>query len=71
MLLGTVFLLFLTVFFIILIVAQWKIFEKAEQPGWACLIPIYGTLVLLKIVGKPGWWFVWMFIPIVNFVFII
>lgn len=53
---------------IVLIVAQWKIFEKAGQPGWACLIPIYSFYVLLKIVGKPGWWLLLMLVPIVNLI---
>lgn len=41
---------------VVYVVAQWKIYEKAGQPGWAILIPIYNFYILLKIVGKPGWW---------------
>lgn len=53
---------------VILIIAWWKVFTKAGQPGWACLIPIYNLYILLKIAGKPGWWIVLYLIPIVNFV---
>jgi len=56
---------------LILIVAQWRIFEKAGQPGWACIIPIYGTLVLLRIIGKPWWWLLMMIIPFVNIIYAI
>ena len=56
---------------VVLIAAQWKIFEKAGQPGWACLIPIYNIYILLKIVGKPGWWLIMFIIPVVNFIFAI
>ena len=56
---------------LILIVAQWRIFEKAGQPGWACIIPIYSTLVLLRIIGKPWWWLLMMLIPFVNLVYAI
>lgn len=56
---------------IIMIAAGWKVYEKAGQPGWASIIPIYGTLVLLKIIGKPWWWLLMMLIPLVNIVFII
>jgi hypothetical protein len=49
----------------------WKLFEKAGQPGWAALIPIYNAIVLLKIVGKPTWWIILFIIPVVNYVFII
>jgi hypothetical protein len=34
-----------------------KIFTKAGQPGIAGFIPIWNMLVLLKIAGKPMWWF--------------
>jgi len=46
----------------------WKIFEKAGRPGWAAIIPIYNVIVLLEIVGRPIWWVVLLFIPIVNVV---
>lgn len=50
------------------IVSLWKVFTKAGQPGWAVLIPIYNAYVLCKIGGKPGWWVILLFIPIVNIV---
>jgi len=53
---------------ILVLIAQWQIFQKANQPGWACIIPIYNIIVLLRIVGKPWWWFLLMLIPIVNIV---
>ena len=56
---------------VIEIVALWKIFEKAGQAGWKAIIPIYNGYILLKIVGKPGWWLILFFIPIVNLVFVI
>ena len=56
---------------VFMIAALWKIFEKAGQPGWAAIVPIYNCYVLLKIVGKPGWWLLLFLIPIVNYVFII
>lgn len=45
----------LLAFIVFLVVCQWKIYTKAGQPGWACIIPIYNYYILLKIVGKPGW----------------
>lgn len=46
----------------------WKIFTKAGQPGWACLIPIYNVYILLKIVGRPWWWLILFIIPLVGIV---
>ena len=57
--------------FIVLIAAMWKVFEKAGRPGWEAIVPIYNIYILLKIVGKPGWWLILFLIPIVNFVFVI
>lgn len=51
------------------IAVQWKIFTKANEPGWACLIPIYNILVMLKIIGKPWWWLIMLLIPGVNLIF--
>jgi len=61
----------LLLLFVVIIVANWKIYEKAGQPGWASIIPIYNIYVLLKIVGKPTWWLILMLIPVVNIVFAI
>ena len=55
------------VFFII--AAIWRVFAKAGQPGWAAIIPIYNAYILLKIAGKPGWWLLLFFIPLVNIIF--
>ncbi len=57
--------------FLIVIIAWWKIFEKAGEPGWKAIIPLYNFYTLLKIVGKPGWWLILIFIPFVNLVIII
>jgi hypothetical protein len=54
---------------VLLIVAFWKFFEKAGQPGWAAIIPIYNAYILCKIGGKPGWWVILLCIPLVNVIF--
>lgn len=60
--------IFYLAFIVVLIVAMWKTFEKAGKPGWASIIPIYNTIVILEIIGKPIWWFLLLFIPFVNIV---
>jgi hypothetical protein len=50
------------------VVAAWKVFTKAGQPGWGVLVPFYNAYLWVKIAGKPGWWFWLYFIPLVNFV---
>jgi hypothetical protein len=51
---------------ILLIVANWRIFEKAGQPGWASIIPIYNVITLLRITGRSGWWFLGFCVPFLN-----
>ena len=53
---------------ILLIGGLWKTFAKAGEPGWAAIVPFYNIFVLLKVVGRPGWWFILMLIPFVNFI---
>ena len=53
---------------ILMIASMWKIFVKANEPGWAAIIPIYNIIVLLKITGKPIWWIVLFLVPVVSFV---
>lgn len=65
---ALVFLLVEFAIIILVIVSLWKVFVKAGQPGWAILVPIYNIVVLLQIAGKPIWWIILFFIPIVNFV---
>jgi hypothetical protein len=63
--LGPILAIALVVF---IIAGFWKTFEKAGQPGWAAIVPIYNVIVLLWIAGKPGWWVLLYLIPIVNLI---
>ena len=56
------------VFVVLMIAALWKVFSKAGEPGWAAIIPIVNTYFLCKIAGRPGWWVILMFIPLVNLI---
>lgn len=53
---------------IFMVAAIWRIFEKAGHPGWAAIIPIYNTYIMLLVAGKPGWWLLLMLVPFVNIV---
>jgi hypothetical protein len=64
---------FLLVFglMIFFIFCQWRIFTKAGQAGWKCLIPIYNILIQLDIAHQPRIWLLYMCIPFVNIYFAI
>lgn len=53
------------------IFCMWKLFTKADKPGWACIVPIYNAYTEFDIVYGKGWKFLLLLIPIVNFVFAI
>lgn len=53
---------------ILLIVARWKIYEKAGEEGWKSLIPFYNTYIMFKIAWRNGWLFLLELIPIANIV---
>jgi hypothetical protein len=70
--LGVLFLLlFFFIVSILMLISMWKIFNKAGQPGWASIIPIYNIIVVINIGGKSGWWFLTLLIPLVNIVTLI
>jgi Family of unknown function (DUF5684) len=50
------------------IIGFWMLFSKANQPGWAAIIPFYNIYVLMKVVGRPGWWLILYLIPLVNII---
>jgi len=50
------------------IAGAWKMFEKAGQPGWGILVPIYNLLLIVRIAGSPDWMFILLLIPGVNIV---
>jgi hypothetical protein len=56
---------------IVMIVAMWKLFEKAGKPGWAALVPYYNFYILFDIIYGNGWKMLLLLIPFANFVFLI
>jgi hypothetical protein len=53
------------------VIGKWKLYTKAGKPGWAAIIPIYSTIVMLEIVGKPLWWVFLIIFPCTSFIFFI
>lgn len=56
------------ILFIAVIAGMWLMFQKAGEAGWKSIIPIYNVWVLMEIIGRPGWWVILYFIPVVGFV---
>ncbi len=70
-LMGGIWLFLILALSIFSIICMWRIFVKAGKPGWASIVPIYNTIVLLDICGLQWWYLLLMLIPIVNIVILI
>jgi signal peptidase I len=43
-----------------------KIFQKAGFNQWYALIPFYNAYIWLKVIEKPLWWLIFVFMPFIN-----
>ena len=46
----------------------WKLYENAGRKRWEAAIPVYNAIVLMKIINRPTWWTILLFIPVVNLI---
>jgi len=58
--------LFFLVIQVIHFLGTWKLYIKAGRQAWEAAIPIYNAVILMKIINRPWWWVILLFIPIVN-----
>lgn len=56
---------------ILVLIAEWKLFRKAGEHGWAVFIPFYSGYILAKITWGNGWLFLLGLLPFGNIVFLI
>ena len=57
------------VIWVLLIIAYWKMFTKAGEPGWKSIIPIYSSYVLYKITWTTKDFFIWCGSAVLGLVF--
>ena len=50
---------------VLLIIAGWKIFEKAGEKGWKILIPIYDVYILFKICKLKNWFWAMLAVSVI------
>ncbi len=46
----------------------WKLYEKAGRKPFEAFIPVYNSIVLMKIINRPTWWTILLFIPVINLI---
>jgi len=58
-------------FFVIQIIhglGTWKLYIKAGRQAWEAFVPVYNAVILMKIINRPWWWTILLFVPIVNLI---
>jgi hypothetical protein len=50
----------------IIIVSMWRIFEKADLPGWAAFVPFYNLVTMYRLVGRSPRQSALLLVPILN-----
>lgn len=60
--------IFFLVIQVIHFLGTWKLYVKAGRKAWEALIPIYNAIILMKIINRPTWWTILLFIPIIQLV---
>lgn len=53
--LGGMYVMLAFAWWILQVIANWRIFTKAGEAGWKSIIPIYGDYVSYKIAWKPSY----------------
>ena len=48
--------------------ATWKLYVKAGRKAWEAFVPVYNAVILMKIINRPWWWVILLFVPIVNLI---
>ncbi len=61
-------LLFILIVQVIHFLGTWKLYIAAGRKAWEAAVPIYNSIVLMKIINRPWWWTILLFIPIVNLI---
>ena len=46
----------------------WKLYESAGRKRWEAAVPVYNAIVLMKIIKRPTWWTILLFLPIINLI---
>jgi len=49
-------------------IGTWKLYVSAGRKSWEAAIPVYNAIILMKIIGRPTWWTLLLFIPIINLI---
>ena len=58
--------IFFLVIQVIHFAGTWKLYQRANREAWEAVVPIYNAVILMKIINRPKWWVILLFIPVIN-----
>lgn len=61
-------LLFILIIQVVHFFGTWKLYIKAGRKSWEAALPVYNAIVLMKIINRPTWWTILLFIPVINLI---
>ena len=56
-------------FFVVQIIhglGTWKLYKFSGHKSFEAFVPVYNAIVLMKIIRRPKWWIILLFIPVIN-----
>lgn len=51
--------------------ATWKMYVAAGRQAWESIVPVYNAVIFMKIINRPWWYVILLFLPVVNIIMFI
>ena len=64
----TQWILFTLIIQVVHFLGTWKLYKAAGYQAWQAAVPVYNAVILMKIIKRPVWWVILLFIPNINLI---
>jgi signal peptidase I len=64
----TQWILFSLIIQVVHFLGTWKLYKAAGYQAWQAAVPLYNAVILMKIIKRPVWWVILLFIPTINLI---
>ena len=61
-------LLFFFILQVVHFLGTWKLYKISGFKTWHAIIPVYNAIILMRIIKRPKWWVILLFIPTINLI---
>ena len=63
---GVQWVVFILIIQVVHFFGTWKLYKAAGEAPWKAIVPIYNAIILFKIINRPRWWVLLLFLPVIN-----